>query len=205
MTYTLGPDDLVLVRHAPILTPGVLCGQTDVGAIIPSGESLKGLRAVLRHAQARVSSPALRCRQTAAAIWDEGGFAIGEASLLEQSFGRWEGLSYGDIPDIGPLSGDALAQHAAPGGESFADVCDRAAPALRALADARPGPAVAVVHAGIVRACLALAIGSHAPALRFEVDCLSLTRFQRASDGTLIVRDVNTRLSSFGLPEVSMT
>lgn len=194
MLMTPASNELILIRHAPVATPGKLFGRTDVAAKLPPDDALTNLRTFLANARTRVSSPALRCRQTAAALWPDDTIAADDPSLWEQDFGDWDGRAVSDIPDIGALSGDALAAHAAPNGESFQDVCTRAAPTLRTLGSTPSGPAAAVVHAGIVRACVALAIGSPGRALCFEVEPLSVSRFLFLPDGTVIVRAVNTHL-----------
>ena len=194
MVYQLHDRDFVLIRHAPVSRGGFLFGRTDASARLPAETALSSLRERLSLAQTRISSPALRCRQTAAALWGEENFKADDPDLLEQDFGDWEGLPYADLPNIGDLSGEALAAHAAPNGESFNEVCARAIPVLLHLAASQPGPTAAVVHAGIVRAFLAHAIGSAANALKFEVDCLSISRFRLTSGGEVVVRDVNTSL-----------
>ena len=100
-----------------------------------------------------------------------------------------DGLAYADLPDLGPLPREALADRRPPGGESFADMAARVIPALEALA-AADGPVAVVAHAGTVRAGLALAIGSVPAALAFEVAPLSLTRL-RCLDGAFSVACVN--------------
>ena len=190
----LGDTELVLVRHAPVAVSGCLFGSTDVAANVPADEKLVALRSYLLSARFRFCSPALRCRQTASAIWEADNTSLEVPELWEQSFGEWEGKPFVDIPDIGDISGEALVSFCAPGGESFADLCDRASPALRDLFERGAGPVVGVVHAGIVRACLAMALGDRAAALRFDVDCLSVSRFATSSDGGLVIKSVNERL-----------
>lgn len=186
-------NELILIRHAPVSVQGHLFGRSDVAATLPQAETLVRLRAFLEQATTRISSPALRCRDTAAALWPGETVSAEDPRLWEQDFGAWEGQPFADLPDIGPRSGNALAAHRPPGGESFDDVCARAWPALLELAE-KPGARAAVVHAGIVRACIALAISSPANALRFEVEPLSVSRFRALPDGTLTVHSVNARL-----------
>ena len=89
----------------------------------------------------------------------------------------WQGSGWGELQARDP---DALAAfwrdptgNCPPGGESFADLCARIAPALARLADG--GRVTVVAHAGTVRAALALALGAVPPALAFEVAPLSAT------------------------------
>ena len=182
------PQELILVRHAPSDARGFVCGRLDVPALVPDGAALAPLRAFLGEVRTRVSSPALRCCQTAAAIW--GAVEVVEDERLwEQSMGRHEGMPAADLPDLGVLSLANLARHRPPEGESFEDICRRAWPALEHWAErAREGGPVALVaHAGTARAALALATGSPAAALAFEVAPLSLTRLRCHPGGLAVI------------------
>jgi alpha-ribazole phosphatase len=106
--------------------------------------------------------------------------------LWEQDFGTWEDRPYADLPDLGPLSPEELAGHRPPEGESFADLCARAGPALAGC-----GSATVVAHAGTVRAALALALGAIPAALAFEVAPLSVTRLVRMTEGRWSIRAAN--------------
>lgn len=162
-----------LIRHAPVVADGRLAGRRDVAADCGDAAALAWLRGAMGAGAVWVS-PALRCRQTAAALGVAG---REEARLWEQDFGTWEGERYDALPDLGPLSPEALAAHRPPGGESFDDLCARVQPVLAAL----DGDAVVLAHAGVVRAALALVVGVRA--LSFAVAPLSLTRLRRAGDG----------------------
>lgn len=175
--------ELLMIRHAPVVADGRLAGRRDVAADF-SAVSLAGLTAEIVGA-ALVASPARRCLDTAAALCP-GQTPETDPRLWEQDFGAWEGLPFADLPDLGPLTGAALAAHRPPGGESFANLCARVAPALEALA-ARGGRVAVVAHAGVVRAALARAMGdvagNGAGALAFQVAPLSLTRIIAAPGG----------------------
>lgn len=185
-----GPQ-LVVLRHAPIAEPGRLCGRTDVAARIdpraiePLAERLAGI--VLRG-----SSPALRCQQTAQAVW--GAVPALDPRLWEQNFGIHDGADYAALPDLGVLTNEALAAHRNEDGESFADLCTRVAPAVQAHA-ARAweaqAPVVLVAHAGVARASIALATGAIPAALSFEISPLSLTRLRVGLMGVFSVIAVN--------------
>lgn len=189
------PDasELMLIRHAPARHGGRLCGRTDVASDLGDPAVWRPLQALVAGVPVRVASPALRCRQTAAALWP--GHDVGsDARLWEQDFGTQEGMAFADIPDLGPLSAQDLAEHRPPGGESFADMVARITPALTELAaQARDaGPVAVVAHAGTVRTGLAMALGSVPAALAFEVAPWSVTRL-RVFDGGLSVIAVNWR------------
>lgn len=174
--------EIALIRHAPALDGGRMAGRRDVPCAAVPADVAAALRAAAR---GRVlASPARRCVATAEAVF--GGCGT-DPRLWEQDFGDWEGVAYADLPDLGPLSAEALAAHRPPGGESFADLCARVQPVLAAL----EGPVAVVAHAGTVRAALALAVGVPG-ALAFQVAPLSLTRMVRGPGGWSVV-EVNRR------------
>ncbi|ASP21198.1 bifunctional RNase H/acid phosphatase [Antarctobacter heliothermus] len=189
------PDasELLLIRHAPARHGGRLCGCTDVEADLGDPAIWQPLQALVAGVSRRVVSPAVRCRQTAEALWS-GAEVVQDARLWEQDFGTQEGMPFADIPDLGPLSAQDLADHRPPGGESFADMVARITPALGELAaQAREaGPVAVVAHAGTVRVGLAMALGSVPVALAFEVAPWSVTRL-RVFEGGLSVVAVNWR------------
>lgn len=171
-----GPaTELILIRHAPARTEGRLCGRTDVAADLADVAALRALSAAVGPVGSLLSSPALRCRQTAGALWPGVPITV-LAALWEQDFGAWEGVATRDLPDLGPLSREALAHHRPPRGESFGDVVARTGAALAAFG---PGRSVAVAHAGTIRAALALALADPADALGFDIAPLSATRLLR--------------------------
>lgn len=188
----MGATELCLIRHAPAAHGGRMAGRRDVAAELPPAGALEALRAALGACDV-VASPALRCRQTAVALWP-GVEAHFDARLWEQDFGVWEGVPFTDLPDLGALPPEALAAHRPPQGESFADLCARVAPALQALAG-QGGRVAVVAHAGVVRAALALALGAVPGALAFQVAPLSLTRILALPGGQWSVAEVNRRFS----------
>lgn len=179
--------DLYLIRHAPALTEGRLAGRRDVGCVLPEAGALAQAATRMPVPDRLLVSPLRRCRETAGALFPAVPTEF-DPRLAEQDFGAWEGMSYVDLPDLGPLYGTGLALHRPPGGESFLDQCARTHPAL---GDTLTGGAVAIVaHAGTIRAALALAVGA-GPALAFSVEPLSLTRMTALPDGQWIVGQVN--------------
>ena len=185
--------DLVLIRHADADTGGRLCGRTDVGLADAATKAMAALAQFLPSVDEIWTSPALRCRQTASHLWPRARLRE-DGRLQEQHFGAWEGLANEDIPDLGDLSRAETASLRPEGGESFRDLCDRASPALRALAEmAEAGPVVAVTHAGVVRAALSMVLGEPTAGLAFEVRPLSITRFRCARGVPLSVAEVNWR------------
>lgn len=171
-----GPaTELILIRHAPSLAGGRLCGRTDVGAEVSDTAGLAALAEAIGEVDRVILSPAMRCRQTAGALWPGRDF-VTDAALWEQDFGDWDGMALARLPDLGPMTRADLARHRPPKGESFADLCVRARPALLALP---PGRTAIVAHAGTIRAALSLALAGPADALGFEIAPLSLTQLTR--------------------------
>lgn len=110
-----------------------------------------------------VSSPLARARATMELIrgvldLDPRDYVVDER-LRERSWGAWEGRTMPEIKqaaasDLGAYKADRW-DVAPPGGESYADVCERVA----AWLDGLRRPVVAVSHAGVARAVLALVAG----------------------------------------------
>ncbi|QFU10107.1 bifunctional RNase H/acid phosphatase [Rhodobacteraceae bacterium THAF1] len=165
--------DLFLIRHAPVVPTGLLAGRSDLDCVVPDGATVPSLPEGLRV----VSSPARRCVKTARALFPGQTMDL-DPGLWEQDFGVHDGKPLADLPDLGPLSGDDLAQHRWEGGESFADACARICARLAHWGQVArdTGPIALVCHAGTVRAGLSLALGRPGPALSFEVAPLSVTR-----------------------------
>ncbi|WP_431856282.1 histidine phosphatase family protein [Azospirillum sp.] len=163
-----------LVRHAPITAPpGLITGQLDLDADVAGVGAAGGLPP----GAVWLATHLRRTRQTAAALGAPTPRI--EPDLAEQSFGDWQGLTYDAVDaDASRRFWSAPASERPPGGESFADVVVRVSAALERLTAAHAGrDVVAVVHAGTVRAALALALGLEPEAaLRLQVDTLSLTR-----------------------------
>lgn len=184
-------SELALIRHAPAETGGRICGRRDAGVCCGGLASVSSLAAALAPCSHVATSPALRCRQTAEALFP-GRALHQDARLWEQDFGSHEGLSPADLPDLGEMTRARLAALAPPCGESFADMVGRVSPALRDLARraVAGGPVAVVAHAGTVRAALALALDDVGAALAFEVAPLSVTRL-RCLPGAFSVVCVN--------------
>jgi probable phosphoglycerate mutase len=151
------------LRHGPTdwNAQGRIQGSTDIPLSDAGRAKMAGLR--LPFAVARVyASPKLRARQTAEAL----GLADvrHDDRLVEQHWGRWEGLTRDEI--IARDGADCYAKAGAhrgaafcpPGGESTQSVLDRVAAFLKDAAQGA-GDAVAVTHMGVLRAAYTLATG----------------------------------------------
>lgn len=154
---------IALLRHGPTVwnAQGRIQGHTDIPL---SDEGLAKMRALLppptfETARAFVS-PLRRARQTAEAldlkdpVWDP--------RLMEQNWGRWEGLSRAGIL---ALDGEDAFAHAVSGltfrppeGESTAELHERVAAFLKDVAREN-ADAIAVAHLGVLRAAYTLATG----------------------------------------------
>jgi probable phosphoglycerate mutase len=149
---------LALLRHADTAwsVEGRIQGRRDL-PILPESridlvEELSGMRVV--------SSPLLRCVQTAALLGAPQ--AEREPRIAEMRWGEWEGRR---LQELRVELGEAMRENEArgwdfrpPGGESPRDVLARVRPWLAELA-ARGTPTLAVTHRGVMRAVLAEALG----------------------------------------------
>jgi alpha-ribazole phosphatase len=175
-----------LLRHAPVPCPhGRINGRLDVACDTSEEEVFGALARFLPVNPVLVESGLIRCRQTAGAL-EAAGLLLPppmvEPDLVEQDFGRWQGRSWMELeaakdPDLAAFWADPAAG-TPPGGESFAAMVERVRGALEQLTAAQAGRDIlAVVHAGTVRAALAVALDlKPEQALRFSVKPLSLTR-----------------------------
>jgi alpha-ribazole phosphatase len=183
----------VLIRHAPIAREGILCGHTDAPARVEPGHVAR-VAAALDGVAEWACSPALRCQQTAKALL--GCTPLSDARLWEQNFGAYDGKPYSALPDLGVLDNRALAAHRWDNGESFDDLCARVFPALKdhaKRAQALAAPVALVVHAGVVRAGIGLALGVQEAGLSFEIAPLSVTSLRVGPDGPISVMSANER------------
>ncbi len=156
---------LALLRHGPTLwnAQGRIQGHTDIPLSDDGLAKMRGLLPPPPFEKARVFvSPSRRARQTAEAL----GLADGvwDARLMEQNWGRWEGLSRADIlardgedafHRAGSEKGDAFRP---PGGESTGELHRRVASFLKDVAR-EDSDAIAVAHLGVLRAAYTLATG----------------------------------------------
>lgn len=138
-----------------------------------------------------LSSPALRCCETACAA---GVTAQIEPALMECDFGSWSGRTLADLVEADPAAVSAWMTdpHARPhGGESLAAFAARVAGWLDDQAR-RDGEAVAITHAGVVKAAVVHALG--APLAAFwciDVAPLAITELH-AHDGRWTLTRTNS-------------
>lgn len=110
-----------------------------------------------------VASPLGRARETMAILrralgLDPAAYRV-DPAFIELTFGEWEGLTWREVRRSAPELAAARERDkwgfVPPGGESYADLRDRLAPALAAL----DRPALVVSHGGVARAALNLLAG----------------------------------------------
>jgi broad specificity phosphatase PhoE len=183
---------LLLVRHAPTDAtrqsafprdePLDRRGREQAARLAPS---------VPRHCEA-ISSPALRCRETAQAA---GLDATPDPALAECDFGAWAGRSLADIEPSAARAWMTDPDSAPHGGESLTDFAGRVARWLDDQAQ-RSGNAVAVTHAGVVKGALVHALDAPIESFwRIDVTPLAITELH-AHDGRWTITRVNHLLEA---------
>lgn len=167
------------MRHAPTAATGRTFAADE--PILDKSVVADALRGQLPVRAEVLSSPKLRCRQTAEAA----GYAPAiEPRLSECDFGSWEGLAYASIDPA--LHRQWLADpDAAPhGGESLRDFIGRISAWLEEIAATAPRPLVAFTHAGVIRVAIVHALGASPAALwRLTVAPLSIVALDRHAGG----------------------
>ncbi|MER5882508.1 bifunctional RNase H/acid phosphatase [Streptomyces sp. NPDC001941] len=199
------PATFVLLRHGETaLTPQKRfsgSGGTDP-ELSPAGlrqaEAAAAALAARGTVQEVVSSPLLRCRQTAQAVGDRLGLPVRiDEGLRETDFGAWEGLTFGEVRERHPE--DMAAWLASPdarptgGGESFEEVAVRVAAARDRLAAEFAGRTVLLVtHVTPVKTLVRLALGAPPESLfRMELSAASLSAIAYYRDGNASLRLLN--------------
>jgi ribonuclease H / adenosylcobalamin/alpha-ribazole phosphatase len=206
---------LFLVRHATTAASaaGRNLGQrsdpplADAGVTLAQrlGSTLVAELAELPHDEIRLlSSPALRCRQTADAVRAALGIPADRlevaAGLLEIDYGEWDGLTAEECeardPELRAAWRADPYETRCPGGESGADVATRSWPVLAEveewLAADRARCAIAVSHNHVIRVRLCAAMGwpmrEYRDRLSADPAAYSIVTFGR---GMPVVRRVN--------------
>ncbi len=152
---------LALLRHGPTdwNARHLIQGRTDIPLSEEGLRKMQGLR-VPFPASRIFASPMQRTRQTAEALGLNA--PLLDARLMEQHWGRWEGMSLQEIADKEGkdafLRAGRKSEFRPPGGESTQELMDRVAAFLRDAA-AEESDAIAVAHLGVLRAAYTLATG----------------------------------------------
>ncbi|WP_030571637.1 bifunctional RNase H/acid phosphatase [Streptomyces aureocirculatus] len=198
------PATFVLLRHGETpLTPqkrfsgsgGSNPSLSDVGR--EQAVRVAAALAARGTVRAVVSSPLLRCQETARTVAARLGLGVQiEEGLRETDFGAWEGLTFAEVRERQPDELNAwLAspEVAPPGGESFAEVTTRVAAARDKLLTAHAGRTVLLVtHVTPIKTFVRLALGAPPEALfRMELAAASLSAVAYYADGNASVRLLN--------------
>ncbi|ARX83112.1 hypothetical protein SMD44_02526 [Streptomyces alboflavus] len=198
------PATFVLLRHGETpLTPqkrfsgsgGSNPSLSDVGR--EQAVRVAAALAARGTVQAVVSSPLLRCQETARTVAARLGLDVHlEEGLRETDFGDWEGLTFAEVRERQP---DALTAWLAspdvapPGGESFAEVTTRVEAARERLLTAHAGRTVLLVtHVTPIKTLVRLALGAPPESLfRMELSAASLSAVAYYADGNASLRLLN--------------
>lgn len=178
------------LRHAPLdAPPGLIAGQADIAADLSDTALLADTARRLPTDAIWIATPLRRSQETAAALGAPAPPRL-EPGLMEQDFGRWQGMTHqqvweDDQAEAARFWADPVGL-APPGGESFASLCDRVAATVTTLCAAHAGrDIVAIAHAGPIRAAIGQTLDI-APERLLGLSCdpLHLTRIDHlASPG----------------------
>lgn len=185
--------ELILLRHGETVGQSSirLYGATDI-ALSPVGEqqAAAAAAALRSHAFSRiVSSPLQRARRTAEIVHSAqttpGALAV-LADLREVDFGAWEGLTWAEVaerdPDNHRLWQQTRPHFTYPRGESRPDFLRRVQTAAREI-PRDPGPTLAVLHKGVIKAVIAALTGiPYDEAVNLPVPLGSLHHLERRDD-----------------------
>ncbi len=192
MTLSRAQKLLTFIRHAPSQPNGFLYGRSDadIGDILPNIISF--LQTQITQGSLIICSPAKRCQKTCDIVLPHAICRQTHDELWEQSFGDWDGVAFSLLPDIGTLTGKELVEFSPPNGESFNDLCKRVHLILEHIClNEKAENITFFVHAGVIRAALALAFGSQTAALKCEIDTLSVTKLRHLGGQDFSVMSVN--------------
>jgi len=192
---------LALLRHGP--TDWNASGRVQGSVDTPLSEDGKAKMAALLPPEGFASavvycSPKLRARQTAACLGLKGMHL--DARLVEQNWGDWEGLTRAEMlardGDDAFVQAGSLQGHAfrPPGGESTGELHTRVTSFLADVAT-RGEDAIAISHAGVLRAAYALATGWNLSApFPAELDLKAALILSLTPGGTPSIAQLNAPL-----------
>ncbi len=180
---------LLLVRHAPTAATRATTFPRDEPIDAAGRDAAATLRHLMPAGITPVSSPARRCRQTAAAL----GLAPSvQASLAECDFGVWAGRTLAELDAENPeatrawMRDPAAAPH---GGESLLALHARVGVWLAE----GPRDVVAITHGGVIKSAVVHALGAPAETTwRIAVAPLSITEL-RGRPGAWQLTQLNWR------------
>ena len=168
-----------MLRHAEVLDKKSIYGRSNIGIKKFDNDKKNRFQKCFSKIEYIYSSPAKRCLQTFKEIWPATKLPKKDKRLWEQDFGDWEGKLFSELPDLGILGNEDLANFSPPNGESFKDVCDRVKPIIVEISKiALNAPVLVICHSGTIRAAIAMALENYSIPLKFEINNLSLTRIR---------------------------
>jgi alpha-ribazole phosphatase len=160
MADTAKMQRLILVRHGDTGDQfrRRYIGSTDIPLSIRGRQQAAALKKMLggNLPDIRLSSPLLRCRETADILMEgiPGGFNI-DPDLREIDFGQWEKMTFGEILAASPHDVARWTEFdpdfAFPRGESIRDFQARLKRFAETLADTDADSVLAVTHGGVIR------------------------------------------------------
>jgi alpha-ribazole phosphatase len=153
---------VILLRHTkPAGAQGLCYGRSDLAVGPCFAAHAAKIAQALPQATRIVTSPLARCAQLAQYIATARALPLTiDPRLTEMDFGAWEGMPWSDISraELDAWAADLL--HARPhGGESVAELRDRALPALR---DHAAPDTLVVTHHGVIKCARWLVMGEGA-------------------------------------------
>lgn len=187
---------ILLIRHAAHGHVGrLLTGRMEGAGLSNMGQQeASRLSEALRSERlaAVYSSTSLRARQTAEAVASPHALMVEQAeALAEVDFGAWTGRSFDELAADSDwqLWNNSRGQTRAPGGETMAEVQDRAWRGLETLRQRFDAAVIAVVsHCDVIRAVIARVLGLPLDnLLRFDVDTASVSRIVAGDWGARVV------------------
>jgi probable phosphoglycerate mutase len=190
---------IAFLRHGPTEwnAQGRVQGHTDIPLSAEGLAKMQSLRPPPPFDAARAFvSPLLRARQTAEAFGLSN--PVPDARLMEQNWGRWEGLSREEIlardgAEAFTRAGLAASFHP-PGGESTQALMDRVAAFLKDAAQ-HDSDAIAIAHLGVLRAAYTLASGwDMAMPMPAELDVAKMLVLEVDPSGDCRIHGLNRNL-----------
>ncbi|MFF2851517.1 bifunctional RNase H/acid phosphatase [Streptomyces sp. NPDC058001] len=199
------PATFVLLRHGdtPLTPEKRFSGSGGSDPALTGAGRAQAERAAVALAargtiQAVVSSPLIRCMETARTVADRLGLDVTiEDGLRETDFGAWEGLTFAEVQERHPddLTAWLSSTDVRPtgGGESFDEVTHRVTAARDKLLAAYAGRTVLVVtHVTPIKTLVRLALGAPPESVfRMELSSASVSVVAYYADGNPSVRLLN--------------
>jgi probable phosphoglycerate mutase len=194
------PTTLTLVRHGATdnTLAKVFCGAggTDPGLNDEGrAQAHRAAAYVARDgADVVVTSPLRRCRETAEVLANDLGVeVVVDHSIVEASFGEWDGLTFAEVREKDAAALDAWLSSTAvapPGGESYDAVYERVRRAQRRLVASYGGKHVVVVsHVTPIKMFVRLALDAPMPVIhRLELQPASVSTVRVWPDGISTLR-----------------